>query len=154
MASAPQFVKHAVGRTPVLACLLSGVWLVGALAGVLGWALSAGATGGLQVLLGLAWLLGVGLAFGHFWRSQWQRCLHWDGAQWQLQELSEPEGTVVRVRVRLDLQFALLLRCQGRSGQAVPRWLWVQRGSDAANWHLLRCALYFNALDDTQAAPA
>ena len=51
------------------------------------------------------------------------------------------DGAVQRVEVRLDLQWALLLRASGPElGRG--RWLWAQAGRDAAGWHLLRCAVH------------
>jgi hypothetical protein len=68
----------------------------------------------------------------------------WTGAQWRLDPgAADAWGdlAVQRVEVRLDLQWALLLRASGPElGRG--RWLWAQAGRDAAGWHLLRCAVH------------
>lgn len=154
MASAPPPVWYAVGRTPALACLLLGVWLMGVLASGVWFVLSWDESPGLPELVSLALLFFSAWALGHFWRSQMPRHLGWDGAQWLLQGPPGQKAVAVVLQPRLDLQLALLLHSEdGLKNQRVPRWLWVQRGPDAAGWHLLRCALYFSALDGA-AAPA
>ena len=140
-------VTHPTGRTPQLAALLLGLWAVGwvAVAGVL--MLQPGLTSSgwpAAVLLGAPLLAGVALA--HWWWSQRPQRLSWDGAQWRLGRgaTNENDDPVQRVEVRLDLQWALLLRASGaEAGRG--RWLWAQAGRDAAGWHLLRCAVHAGA---------
>jgi RNA polymerase sigma-70 factor (ECF subfamily) len=65
-------------------------------------------------LLGAPLLAGAALA--RWWRTQRPRRLSWDGAQWRLDPgAADAWGdlAVQRVEVRLDLQWALLLRASG-----------------------------------------
>lgn len=157
LASAPPPVEHPVGRTPALAWVLCGFLLLGLCASWLAMVLSApewrGVTGLAQGLV----LLGVGLGMFGFWRNQAPHRLRWDGARWHglnPPRTSAREWPLRAVQVRLDFQWALLLQyAVDTSAPGRPRWLWVQRGAHAADWHLLRCALYFSASTQEPLAP-
>ena len=136
-------VTYPVGRTPRLAWLLAGLWLVGAAA--VFWALfSAPALmqQASEAILLIASVVFSGMACGMFWRSQPPRSLVWDGARWGLGP--EP-GEGARLHVRMDLQRVMLLCLQAPPARR-PVWLWAEAAHDAARWHLLRCALYSSAL--------
>ncbi|HOV18386.1 hypothetical protein [Ottowia sp.] len=144
MHSAPA-VTHPTGRTARLALLLASLGALG-LAGAIGVAVSGGAQPRAAWQAG-ALLAACAVALGalwRFWHAQRPRQLAWDGAQWRLQDGSAPavpDGAVVQVQVRLDLQAMLLLCAQDlETGRHV--WLWAQKGADADRWHLLRCAVW------------
>lgn len=154
MHAAPAVI-HPTGRTPQLAALLLGLWALGLAAAVAALMLQPGlAASGWQAaaLLGAPLLAGAALA--RWWRTQRPRRLSWDGAQWRLGAANEwGDLAVQRVEVRLDLQWALLLRVGGPElGRG--RWLWAQAGRDAAGWHLLRCAAHAGAPAPVPAAAA
>ncbi|MEZ5608013.1 MAG: hypothetical protein R3E52_13055 [Burkholderiaceae bacterium] len=140
-------VTHPTGRTPQLAALLLGLWALGAAGAAGSLALRPNeAVPGWQWVVLLAAPLLVGAALACWWRAQRPRRLAWDGAQWRLLPgaAGEVDWPIVRLQVRLDLQWALLLRVDG-PGWSLGRWLWAQAGADAAGWHLLRCAVHAGA---------
>lgn len=152
--SGPPPVTHASGRTPALAVLLLALWCAGMLACLaLVWQLLAVGPGSWAgAVMGLLVPALAALALARFWRSQRPRRLRWDGRRWLL--LDGQAEVPLQVALRLDLQHAMLLRSAASVPGAAPSWLWLQRGRQSADWHLLRCALYFCALDDADAAPA
>ena len=135
-------VSYPVGRTHRLGvwmavlCLLgvaTALWVLYSLRALENLSLIA------TILIASALLSGAGCWW--FWRQQAPRLLRWDGARWQLEPDVGWSGDELSVQVRLDLQRMLLLRLE----QSSPRrhlWLWAEQGRDAADWHLLRCALY------------
>lgn len=137
-------VTHSTGRTPLLAALLLGLWVLGA-AAALGGASAAWhspmPTWKMAVLLGAPVLTGMALAL--WWRAQRPRRLAWDGVQWRLTypAVDGVDGPAVQLQVCLDLQRALLLRVRD-AGSMRGRWLWTEAGVDTARWHLLRCAVH------------
>ena len=147
-------VTHPTGRTPLLAALLLGAWLLGGAGAlwVLGGPSGAPVTSWKAVpLAGTLLLAAIGLL--GLWRSQPPRVLAWDGAQWRVRPAGalSLDGPALDLQVRLDLQSALLLRAQDvDSGRDF--WLWAQDRSDSARWHLLRCALFSGGVPDP--APA
>ena len=136
-------VTYPVGRTPRLAGLLIGLWLVGASA-VFYALISAPALvqKAPAAILLVASIIFSGAACWMFWCSQPPRSLVWDGEHWGLD--SEPDEAA-RSHVRLDLQHVMLL-CLEAPPARRPVWLWAEAAHDAARWHLLRCALYSSAL--------
>jgi hypothetical protein len=83
------------------------------------------------------------------WRfSRWSAVsLRWDGEQWWLGDPSDVgvEPWCVHPRVRLDFGSWVLLQLEPvTAGPRLPsryRWLPLQRGGLATQWHGLRCAL-------------
>jgi hypothetical protein len=72
-----------------------------------------------------------------WWRSP-SGNLHWDGHGWKLNVADRGFGGLVTVH--LDLQECLLLCLQSDDGRR--RWLWLERRTDAINWHALRGAVF------------
>jgi hypothetical protein len=89
------------------------------------------------------------LALAGFWSSRLTSVsLRWDGQQWWLGLPSDvgAEPWAVRALVRLDFGVWVLLQLKPHgAGPRLPnryRWLPIQRGELATQWHGLRCALF------------
>lgn len=65
--------------------------------------------------------------------------LRWDGRQWWLERLGLALSG--RPEVVWDFDRAMAVRWHGEGHRWSPRWLWLARRRDRANWHALRVAL-------------
>lgn len=84
-----------------------------------------------------AWLL------RQFWRSQIERALTWSGESWALTDIDTGAQVALDdVRIRLDAQHCLLLRCVVAGDRLGAVWVWADAALAPQHWHLLRCALY------------
>ena len=99
--------------------------------------------GGLPALLAAAGLA-LGVAATRLRAAAFS--LRWDGAAWHVGApgSAPDEPWSGRVRVAVDLGGWLLLRFVPASGprRCAYRWLALQRGAHAAQWHALRGAVY------------
>ena len=73
------------------------------------------------------------------WRSHGIGDLYWDGQQWWLSDARREAQLLRGVQLVLDVQFGLCLFLQPVAGRA--RWVWLERGVDAARWLDLRRAV-------------
>lgn len=94
--------------------------------------------------LGLVSLVAVGVAWS---ASLIRPCrLRWDGAEWRFGYAPCVDDDLLagRLRVMIDLSFALLLHFEGSpsSGRPAVRWIPAHRGGLPGHWHALRCAVY------------
>jgi hypothetical protein len=129
-------VTYPVGRSTLHAWLLGSISLIGALAGWF-WRMQAAPESWSQWLYVLVLLLVSLAAFRHWWCFP-SGHLQWDGQSWKLNVLdSSLRGPV---SVHLDLQGWLLLCLHSEEGGR--RWLWLERRTDAINWHALRNAVF------------
>jgi hypothetical protein len=83
--------------------------------------------------------------------------LQWDGQGWWLRPAAAGgEATATTPRVVADLGSWLLVRCgiapAGRGAERA-RWLALQQGHDAVQWHALRCALHASLRPGEDASP-
>jgi len=129
-------VTYPVGRSGLHAWLLGSISLIGALAGWF-WCMQAAPESWSQWLYALVLLLASLAAFRNWWCSP-SGHLRWDGQSWRLNVLDR--CLCGPVRVHLDLQGWLLLCLHSEEGGR--RWLWLERRTDAINWHALRNAVF------------
>ncbi|WP_418320276.1 hypothetical protein [Piscinibacter sakaiensis] len=84
--------------------------------------------------------------------------LRWDGRQWLLVAAERTDAgalTPGKLRVIVDLQFAMLLRFESGAGRGVSlvRWFAVDCRGRQSDWHLLRCAAFASQHGETLVAP-
>ncbi|EHR72904.1 hypothetical protein BurJ1DRAFT_4105 [Burkholderiales bacterium JOSHI_001] len=110
-------------------------------------------------LLELAWRLaiavlaaGLGLACGGWLWPRQAGALRWDGAAWQRVSADGSEHSV-RVRLMIDADAWILLRCRAASGLGPAQWLGLWRDQTGPAWSALRAALYWPVPDAAAAAP-
>ena len=129
-------VTYPVGRSGLHAWLLGSISLIGALVGWF-WYMQAAAESWSQWLYALVLLLASLAAFRNWWFAP-SGHLQWDGQSWKLYVLDS--CLCGPVSVHLDLQGWLLLCLHSVEGGR--RWLWLERRTDAINWHALRNAVF------------
>lgn len=148
MRSAPS-VSYPVGRSRLGVCWLAGLWLAGLAAG-LAW-LIPGPVDGWRAAVWAAALAGCAVWAWRWGAGQARGRLIWDGSAWHWRGgcgaddgAGSPDADqALTLSVRLDLQRLLLVRCHApASSSARPRWLWLERGADAAHWLAMRRAVY------------
>jgi hypothetical protein len=87
--------------------------------------------------------IGAGAAYWG-WAHTQKGFLQWDGEDWWVEPPSgvavSPPQLVTGLRVQLDFQFFLLLRFDSAGGSS--QWFWLDRWSDAPDWHALRRAVF------------
>lgn len=139
MHSAPS-VSYPVGRSVVLAGLLTaaaGLGMVAVIAGV------ANLSGVGAATVGLVWC-GWGAGCLWAWERQPQGQLSWRAGTWSWVSEAYREGVALqRVERVYDLQSAMVVRLHNADGART--WVWVEQGSDPARWHDLRRALIAHA---------
>lgn len=146
MHSAPS-VSYPVGRSSRHAHrLLLAIGSAGACAAALtAWQLQH--VGWRTALLGASVLLaGFGLRHGGTGRTQGPAVLHFDGSGWALTGTGRTPSVslqAARAEVCLDFQSLMLVRLQQVGG--ARRWLWLDAGSEPAQWSDLRRAVYSRA---------
>jgi hypothetical protein len=129
-------VTYPVGRSALHGWLFGLNSLTGAVAGWF-WRIQASPEPWGQWLYAVVLVLASIAAFRIWWRSP-SGNLQWDGQGWRLNVLDR--GLCGLVTVHLDLQGFLLLCLHAEDGGR--RWLWLERRTDAINWHALRGAVF------------
>lgn len=135
MYSAPA-VSYPVRSSRVQLYVTVGLWLAGLCVWLL-WLRGVDVAGWRQVLT-LAVLMVTGVAAILTWRQTPVGHLRWDLSTWVWTDTdSIAAGTLA---VHLDFQTVLLVKYVGDGDS--PRWLWLERQADPAQWLPLRRALY------------
>jgi hypothetical protein len=83
-------------------------------------------------------------ALWQWWRTA-SGLLRFDGSAWVFDHNNAPGGVKelapASVTVVLDWQQAVLVSMMSGTWKR-HRWIWLERRSDPASWHALRCAIY------------
>ena len=152
MHSAPS-VTYTVGRSLLVALLLSSLRRMGALLG--GWWWLGVAAPGWRQWLAVLMLPLAGIAAWRSLQGLGVGDLRWDGQLWLWQGGAAFAAEPVRLAVHLDLQRHLLLKLRPERGPAL--WCWARRQSQPERWGDLRRAVYSparsEAVSDDAAVP-
>jgi toxin CptA len=132
-------VTYPLGRSHWQAWVLSSFWLA-ALLVVGAWVVTSQSIGWRQCL-GLAVVVGVGLAAVYGWKNSPVGQLAWDGQVWRWEGPGYQSGVAeYELSATLDFQNLMLLQLENQAH--ARRWLWVERRAFPARWLDLRRAVY------------
>ena len=126
-------------RSRFQAWVLSVLWLA-ALLVVGAWVVTSQYVGWRQSL-GLALVVGAGLAALHGWKNSAIGQLAWDGQVWRWEGPGYQAGVAeYQLSVALDFQNLMLLRIENQAHAKL--WLWAEQRAFPARWANLRRAVY------------
>lgn len=132
-------MTYPLGRSHWQAWVLLSLWLAALL--VVGvWVATSQSIGGRQCL-GLAVVVGVGLAALHGWKHSPVGQLAWDGQVWRWEGPGYQSGVAeYELSATLDFQNLMLLRIENQAHAKL--WLWAERRALPMRWLDLRRAVY------------